>query len=787
MALNVNYRNLKAQTGQCICWLLLACGTVLGQQPEITYFSPTVGTPGDKVLISGSGFATGTIKVYFWNNIQAAKVVTSDSLLQATVPAGVTTGPIGIQRDSGAINYSPGDFVAVGSGPYISDFSPAYGGINDLVVINGVHFAGVSRDGVQFNGTPTTDASVNADGTQISMHVPAGTPAGAGPIKVTTPLGTSNSPVNFTVVGQGPFIAGFSPWKGSAGTTVLVDGMHFTGATGATFNDVAGKNFAVQSDTLLRVDAPDGVVTGPIAVTSPLGTATSSTNFFVAPVISTFSPGAGRAGTNVVLTGANFRGTTSVKFNGLGATYSVVNNTTINASVPVGATSGLIRVTTPGYSCFSANNFIVRPTVTGFSPGYGLPGTPVTITGANFNVGTPVVRFNGLQAATPTGVTFGQLTAVVPAGATSGKISVTTTDGSHTNGNNFYIPATISGFAPTNSPPGTSVTITGQNFLGTTAVSFNGWPAVFTVTNNTTIGATVPSGVTTGPITVTAPAGPVTSSGLFYGYPLIAGFNPTSGLPGTAVTITGTNFLGTTAVQFNGVPGGIISINNGEIVATVPAGAQTGPISVVAPAGTNTSPEDFSLNYNSNLEVWGTAAPDPGMVSSNLVYTITIQNHGPYDAPNTRVTNTLPSSVTLKAASISQGTLATNSNPIIGSLGLLPNGAVVSLVLTVVPRSGGTLIDVVSVGSDYPDSVPNNTFGIRSYVLPLPQLSIRWMTNQVKVSWPAALTNYSLEFNDTFPNSSSWAPVQTPPIVSGAEESITEPNTGTTRMYRLKK
>ena len=51
-------------------------------------------------------------------------------------------------------------------------------------------------------------------------------------------------------------------------------------------------------------------------------------------------------------------------------------------------------------------NFTVLPTLYGFSPGFGAGGTTVTLTGANFNVGTPSVKFNGVQAATPTGVTF---------------------------------------------------------------------------------------------------------------------------------------------------------------------------------------------------------------------------------------------------------------------------------------------------------------------------------------------------------------------------------------------
>src|SRR5437879_1987520 len=61
----------------------------------------------------------------------------------------------------------------------------------------------------------------------------------------------------------------------------------------------------------------------------------------------------------------------------------------------------------------------------------------------------------------------------------------------------------------------TSVTINGTNFTGATAVLFNGASASFTVASATTITATVPSGATTGPISVTTSAGTASSAGSF--------------------------------------------------------------------------------------------------------------------------------------------------------------------------------------------------------------------------------------------------------------------------------
>jgi hypothetical protein len=76
-------------------------------------------------------------------------------------------------------------------------------------------------------------------------------------------------------------------------------------------------------------------------------------------------------------------------------------------------------------------------------------------------------------------------------------------------------PPALAAFAPTSGPVGTTVDITGANLIGATGVAFNGTPAQFTQESASEVVATVPSGATTGPITVATPAGTVTSAGAF--------------------------------------------------------------------------------------------------------------------------------------------------------------------------------------------------------------------------------------------------------------------------------
>ncbi|MGA9672940.1 MAG: IPT/TIG domain-containing protein, partial [Terracidiphilus sp.] len=244
------------------------------------------------------------------------------------------------------------------------------------------------------------------------------------------------------------------------------------------------------------------------------------------------------------------------------------------------------------------------PTVASFQPASGPVGTSVIVTGTNLT-GATLVAFNG-SAATPFTVNSAtQVTATVPSGATSGKISVTTPGGTATSTGDFtvtatVVPPTVASFSPTSGAIGTTVTITGTNLTGATAVAFNGTTATFAVNSVTQITANVPSGATSGKISVTTPGGVATSTGDFtvtatVAPPTVTSFSPTSGAIGTTVTITGTNLTGATAVAFNGTTATFVVNSATQITATVPSSATTGKISVTTPGGVATSASNFTV------------------------------------------------------------------------------------------------------------------------------------------------------------------------------------------------
>lgn len=74
-----------------------------------------------------------------------------------------------------------------------------------------------------------------------------------------------------------------------------------------------------------------------------------------------FLPVGANVGAKVEFLGQGFTGTSAVSFNGTAAAFKVASDTYLTATVPIGATTGLVTVTTPGGALFSDKEFIISP------------------------------------------------------------------------------------------------------------------------------------------------------------------------------------------------------------------------------------------------------------------------------------------------------------------------------------------------------------------------------------------------------------------------------------------
>jgi alpha-tubulin suppressor-like RCC1 family protein len=419
-----------------------------------------------------------------------------------------------------------------------------------------------------------------------------------------------------------PSVTNLEPNSGppAGGTSVTITGTNFTGATAVKFGTANATSFTVNSETSITAVSPAGTGTADVTVTNPAGTSgtNSADRFTYGPTVTNVEPkyGPPAGGTSVTITGTNFTGATAVKFGTTNATSFTANSaTSITAVSPAGTGTVDVTVTTEGATSAtsSGDQFSYGPSVTNVEPNNGptAGGTSVSITGTNL-VGVTAVKFGTANAASFTVNSPTSITAVSPAGTGAVHVTVTTEGGTSTgsSADEFSYGPAVTRLEPEYGPPGggTSVTITGTHFTGTTAVKFGSTDATsFTVNSSTSITAVAPAGTGTVDVTVTTPEGTSLTSRAdeFHYGPNIAYIEPGGGpaVGGTAVSITGTNFTGAAAVMFGSVPARSFTVNSDTSITAVSPGGKPGYttgtayITVTTPGGTSTATSGGAFHY----------------------------------------------------------------------------------------------------------------------------------------------------------------------------------------------
>jgi len=128
-----------------------------------------------------------------------------------------------------------------------------------------------------------------------------------------------------------------------------------------SFYGIKAATFKATSDTYLTAKVPAGALTGAVKIVTSVSTLLGSHNFKVLPTVKTISPTSGVVGTVVTITGISLTQTTKVTFDGKVATFTVINDSEITATVPTAAKTGKIAVTTAGGAASSATTFTVTP------------------------------------------------------------------------------------------------------------------------------------------------------------------------------------------------------------------------------------------------------------------------------------------------------------------------------------------------------------------------------------------------------------------------------------------
>jgi RHS repeat-associated protein len=607
----------------------VSVNSAAGVAPVISSISPTSGTIGTQVTVTGTNFGTtqGSSTVTF-NGAAATSIASwSSTQIVATVPSGARNGPVVVTVSALASNQV--QFTM--PNPVIGSISPASGSVGTQVIISGTGF-GTSQgtSTVTINGTALTSIS-NWSDTQIVGITPR-VPFGSNPVQVTEGGVPSNNSGTYTLLP--PQVTSISPVSGVVGTQLTINGANFWPTqfwSAYLYVNNTQPTVNSWSDTQIVATVAPGSTTGPVWL-SISGTASNKTVTFTMPnpVITSISPTSGTIGTQVTIIGTGFgatQGTSTVTFYGVTATsITSWSDTQIVAAVPMNALTGPVQVTEGGVKSNTLTYTVPPPQITSISPTAGGVGTQVTITGSGFwptESQNSFVYFNG----TSTGAVSWsdtQIVTAVPAGATTGPLKVSVNTVVSNTVTYTVPPQVITSISPTGAGWGAQVTVNGSGFgstQGTSTLTFNGLAATsITSWSDTQIVALVPTNATTGPVVVTENSGPTNNTiSLTVYHPVISSLSPPTGAIGGSVVIAGSGFGlgGNSGITFNGIAASPTSWSDTSITATVPSSAQTGPV-VVTMNGVASNSVQFTVG---NPPAVTSVTPSTGPVGTQITIT----------------------------------------------------------------------------------------------------------------------------------------------------------------------
>ncbi len=235
--------------------------------PAISSLSPNSGAVGAAVSIVGTNFGSSSGSVSF-NGTSAFVSSWTDTVIEATVPSGATSGNVVVSATGGTSNGVSFTVVASSSAPAITDLSPTSGAVGQAVTITGTNF-GSATGTVTFNGTTAQIGSWTD--TSIATTVPTGATTG---LVVVIAGNTGSNGVDFTVQGPSPNITALYPTTGVVGALVTIEGSNFGSTQGNVIFNGTTAPIIKWSGSKISTKVPTGATSGNVVVT--VGSAVSN-------------------------------------------------------------------------------------------------------------------------------------------------------------------------------------------------------------------------------------------------------------------------------------------------------------------------------------------------------------------------------------------------------------------------------------------------------------------------------------------------------------------------------
>ncbi|HLK05475.1 MAG TPA: C25 family cysteine peptidase [Candidatus Acidoferrum sp.] len=155
----------------------------------------------------------------------------------------------------------------------------------------------------------------------------------------------------------------------------------------------------------------------------------------------------------------------------------------------------------------------------------------------------------------------------------------------------------------------------------------------------------------------------------------------------------------------------VVNVNNTTAFGTVILNSADTTSTTADPNPTNNASTSSLLVENAadaDLAVTMIASPTPVFISSNLTYTMVVQNLGLVDAANAKIVDTLPTGTTASSFTTTQGSCS-GTTTVTCNFGTVTNGSSVTVTVSLTtPNNPGTLTNSATVSSTTTDPVASN-------------------------------------------------------------------------------
>ena len=500
----------------------------------------------------------------------------------------------------------------------VTAIKPTKGIPGSEITITGSNFAAELSDNRVFLNK-TQMKLTNVFPNTITAIIPKKAKSGA--IKVQTRKnGSATAPNKFTVITP-LTIKGISAKKTTVGGQLVIRGSGF---------DPKPKNNKVRLGKLkckvvrvsrneMAFEVPNKAVKGKLSIEVPDQPAVTSPGdiaVYEKPKITKFTPTSGRSGQEISIRGDNFGnsvGSVEVRIGAVPVQVVSVKSKEIKAKITSNARSGAVQLAVNGIKSDPSNkSFTVQAPLkaTKMDPLSVSPGGEVRIYGTGFATKAKDHTLHiGNKSVRATTVASDHVAFTIPNKIAGGKHSVTL-DVKKLGTISIPVPLNIiqqvdiSSFTPTSGPPGSSVTIYGNNFGNNSKdvrVFIGRQAAPVRSVSSDSISISVPNNASSSRITVQTRYNgtAVTSETFSVGIPLsVSSFSPSGGSPNQQVRIYGQGFSSTPAqnkVFLGKTPVKVLQAAPNNLLVQIPQKARSNRFTVTVGKKSGQTPGTFQV------------------------------------------------------------------------------------------------------------------------------------------------------------------------------------------------